>query len=174
MPAPVLVLIGGLPATGKSTIAAELVRDPAVFSYFRIDSIEQALRDSGEIGPSGVQASGYVVGYAVAGDLLAAGNNVLVECVNPLEITRSAWRNVARACRAALLEVELFCGDPVLHRERVETRVVDISGLKLPGWNAVQAREYEPWGSADLRIDTTATSPAAAAQQIRQAMADRT
>lgn len=168
-----LVVIGGLPATGKSTIAAELVRDPAVFSYIRIDTIEQALRDSGEIAPPGVQASGYAVGYVVAGDLLTAGNNVLVECVNPLEITRSAWRNVARARHAALLEVELFCSKPTLHQQRVETRVVDIPGLELPDWNAVRTRGYEPWVNADLRIDTATTSPTTAALQIRQAAADR-
>ncbi|MDO4899240.1 hypothetical protein [Actinomyces sp.] len=44
----------------------------------------------------GVQGSGYTVGYAVAGDLLDGGNDVFAECVNPLPLTRDAWRETAR------------------------------------------------------------------------------
>lgn len=80
---PWLVMLCGLPATGKSTVAAELLRATDRFAYVRIDSIEQALRDSGEMGPCGVQGAGYMVGYAVAKDLLGSGNDVLAECVNP-------------------------------------------------------------------------------------------
>lgn len=39
---PVLVVIGGLPATGKSTIAAALAAD-ATTPYLRVDRIEQAI-----------------------------------------------------------------------------------------------------------------------------------
>ena len=45
----VLVVLGGLPATGKSTVAQELIRESR-FAYVRIDSVEQALRESGEMG----------------------------------------------------------------------------------------------------------------------------
>ncbi len=53
----VLVVLGGLPATGKSTVVAELIRE-SQFPYVRIDSIEQSLRESCEIGPDGVRGSG--------------------------------------------------------------------------------------------------------------------
>jgi predicted kinase len=39
---PVLVVIGGLPATGKSTIATTLARRTST-SYLRVDRIEQAI-----------------------------------------------------------------------------------------------------------------------------------
>ena len=43
-PLPVLVVLGGLPGVGKSSIAHALLSQwPAV--YLRIDTIEQALRD---------------------------------------------------------------------------------------------------------------------------------
>ena len=171
MPAPLLIVLGGLPATGKSTVAAELVRERGAYAYLRVDTIEQALRNSGEIGPAGVQNSGYLVAYAIAADLLAAGNDVLVECVNPIEITRSAWRRVADAQYARLLEVELFCSDPETHRGRVQTRVVDVPGLELPDWEAVQSRDYVPWTTAQLRIDTVLVAPAEAAARIRDAAA---
>ncbi len=162
MPAPLLIVLGGLPATGKSTVAAELVRERGAYAYLRVDTIEQALRNSGEIGP------------AVAADLLAAGNDVLVECVNPIEITRSAWRTVADAQHARLLEVELYCSDPETHRERVQTRVADVPGLELPDWEAVQSRDYVPWTTAQLRIDTALVAPAEAAARIRDAAATLT
>jgi len=123
---------------------------------------------------AGVQNSGYLVGYAIASDLLAAGNDVLVECVNPIEITRSAWRGVADAQHTRLLEVELFCSDPETHRGRVQTRVVDVPGLELPDWEAVQSRDYVPWTTAQLRIDTALVAPAEAAARIRDAAATLT
>ena len=43
--APVLVVVGGLPATGKSTVASALARQ-AGFAFVRVDRIEQAIIDS--------------------------------------------------------------------------------------------------------------------------------
>ncbi len=169
VPRPTLVILGGLPAVGKSTVASAL-NEAGRFAYVRIDSIEQTLRASGEMGPHGVQAAGYTVGYAACGDLLDSGNDVLVECVNPIEVTRAAWREVAETHGAALIEVELYCSDPEAHRRRAESRVVNVPGLKLPDWQAIQAREYEAWDSADLRIDTSTASPHDAASLIRTAI----
>lgn len=168
---PTLVVLGGLPATGKSTVAA-LLNKNCVFSYLRIDTIEQALRDSGEMGDLGVQASGYMVGYAVAADLLDGGNDVLVECVNPFRSTREAWRKVASDRGAGLLEVELFCSDQAEHQRRAESRSATVHGLKLPNWEAIQNREHEPWSDADLHFDTCLLSPEEVAKRILKAAAN--
>lgn len=169
----ILVILGGLPATGKSAVASCLNRG-GDFSYLRIDTIEQALRDSGEMGDVGVQASGYMVGYATAADLLDGGNRVLVECVNPFKTTRDAWREVASSRDAGLLEVELFCSSSAEHRRRAESRSVTVPGLALPSWGAIQTREYEPWTDADLHFDTYLLSPAEVAAQILEATEDLT
>ncbi|WP_206435668.1 AAA family ATPase [Actinobaculum sp. 352] len=172
MPQPLLIILGGLPATGKTTVAHELIHDGG-FAYLRIDTIEQALRDSGEMGERGVEGAGYAVGYAVARDLLRSGNNVLAECVNPIELTREAWRAVARSTRAELLEVELYCADPELHQARAEHRTSDIPGLELPDWHAITTREYDQWHGVDLRIDTARIGPPHAAALIRARAADK-
>lgn len=44
---PILIVVGGLPATGKSTVASALVRRTG-FAFVRVDRIEQAIIGSGE------------------------------------------------------------------------------------------------------------------------------
>ncbi len=69
-----LIVFGGLPETGKTTLA-RLIAEEEHAAYLRIDIIEQALRSSGmlagDVGPSG-----YSVAYA-----LAASNLALVRIV---------------------------------------------------------------------------------------------
>ena len=86
------LIFGGLPGVGKTAIATGLAGDGNAV-HLRIDSVEQALRDTGvEIsGPEG-----YVVAYAVAEDNLRLGRTVIADSVNPVEVTRAAWRDVAR------------------------------------------------------------------------------
>ena len=68
--------------------------------------------------------------------------------------TRAAWRVIGERAAAAVVEVEVICSDAGEHRRRVAIRVSDIPGLKLPAWDEVQARTYEPWPGAHVVIDT--------------------
>jgi predicted kinase len=156
MTRPGLIMLGGLPGTGKSTIAVPLARELHA-AYLRIDTIEQAMVESGELAAP-PRAAGYTVGYALARDQLGIGITVVVECVNPLKITRDAWKEVGDAYGEWMLEIELICSDRHEHRTRVEQRTVDIPGLKLPAWQQVVDREYEPWDRGHLVIDTSVTS----------------
>jgi predicted kinase len=149
-------LLGGLPGTGKSTVAVPLARELHA-AYLRIDTIEQAMADSGEL-DAPPMAAGYMVGYALARDQLGLGVTVVAECVNPAKITRDAWREVGEAHGEWMLEVELICSDEHEHRCRVEQRSVDIRGLKLPTWHQVADSEYEPWDRGHLVIDTAVAS----------------
>jgi predicted kinase len=159
-----LVVLGGLPATGKSTVAAELVRRTG-FPYLRIDTIEQAIvRTTALRQPLGVV--GYAIGYSLAAEQLRHNVSVVVECVNPLAVTRDAWRDVAVSAEAGLVEVELVCTDRDVHRRRVETREVDIPDLVHPTWQEIVDREYEPWTRHHLVIDTATHSPAQATDLV--------
>ncbi|GAA3549303.1 AAA family ATPase [Amycolatopsis ultiminotia] len=174
MTRPGLVLLGGLPGTGKSTVAVPLARELRA-AYLRIDSIEQALLDSGEL-PEPPRAAGYLAGYALARDQLAIGLPVVAECVNPLKITRDAWKNLGDRYGEWTLEVELVCSRPDEHRARVENRTADIDGLELPTWQQVLERHYEPWEREHLVIDTAASSVAESVEVIlghTAALADR-
>jgi predicted kinase len=162
----VLVGVGGLPATGKSTVCAELAVAQRA-AWLRIDRIEDAIvRVTSLRHPVGVV--GYAVAYAVAEEQLRCGVDVVVECVNPLQVTRDAWRQVAAGAAAAVLEVELVCSDPVEHRRRAETRSVDIEGHQLPSWEQIINREYEPWSRDHAVIDTATVAVGDAVTQIQQ------
>jgi len=149
---PLLIVVGGLPATGKTTIAAELARRTG-FSFLRIDTIEQAVVRSTPLAqPLG--PVGYVVAREVAADLLRTGVSVIAECVNPLAVTRDAWRDTALGHGARVLEAEIVCSDPAEHRRRAETRDTGIPGHVPPSWAAIVGRAYEPWTRDRLVVDT--------------------
>ena len=147
-----LIVFAGLPGVGKTTIARALARRLSA-TYLRVDTVEQALR-SCETLPEGVVAEGYVVAYAVAADNLALGRLVVADQVNPLGLTRDAWRAVAGAAGVRLIDVEVVCSDVAEHRRRVETRSSDVAGLVPPSWEAVQAREYHAWDRPRIVLDT--------------------
>ena len=134
---------------GKTAIATGLARGMRAV-HLRIDSIEQALHSSNVTiaGPEG-----YRVAYVIAEDNLRLGHTVIADSVNPVEVTRAAWRNVARRAGKRCIEIEIVCSDQAEHRRRVESRKADIVGHQLPTWQQVCAREYEPW-PAGIVIDT--------------------
>ena len=151
-----LYILGGLPGVGKTAIARGLARAIGAV-HLRIDSIEQALRNSSVTvtGPEG-----YEVAYAVAGDNLRLGRDVIADSVNPIEVTRAAWRHVAQRAGTQFIEIEVVCTDVAEHRRRVESRIADIAGHRLPTWQQVCDREYEPW-QAGIVLDTAGQQPEA-------------
>lgn len=151
---PVLVVVGGLPATGKSTVASALAKEMKA-PYLRVDRIEQAIVMWSPLAHP-VGPVGYAVAHELAAEQLALGLDVIVECVNPIALTRDGWAETGRAAGAAVVEVELICSNTVEHQHRVETRISDVEGLTKPAWPDVLARVYEPWDRAHLALDTAA------------------
>jgi len=140
--------------------------------YLRIDSIEQALRDSGAVfGP--LNDAGYRAAYAVAEDNLRLGHTVVADSVNPLSVTRDAWVAVAKRANVRALEIEVKCSDLNAHRLRVENRASDVPGLRLPTWEKVVSREYDPWDRDHLVIDTAARTVEQCVSMIRERLGKR-
>ena len=150
-----LIVFGGLPGTGKTTLARELAQR-LKFMYLRIDTVEQAIIASSLLPDAG--PAGYFVGYSVAADNLSLGLTVVADSVNSLTVTRDAWIEVAKTTGTAFVEIEVICSDSVEHRRRVELRRPDISGHKLPGWQDVLDRQYDPWTREHIVVDTATLS----------------
>jgi predicted kinase len=166
-----LIIFGGLPGVGKTAIAAELARVIGA-TYLRIDSIEQAIRASGVVRQP-LDDAGYRVAYAIAEDNLRLGRTVIADSVNPLNLTRDAWLSVASRAGVRALEIEVKCSEVGEHRRRVQTRTADISGLKLPTWQEVLTRDYQPWDREHLVIDTAARTVEQNVDVIRQVLSKR-
>jgi len=82
------------------------------------------------------------------------GLSVVADACNPIELTRREWEQVARDAHTDFINIEVVCSDAIEHRQRVERRVADIPGLKLPSWSEVQNREYHAWTVDRIVVDT--------------------
>lgn len=164
-----LIIFSGLPGSGKSTIARALARRLRAV-YLRIDTIEQAIRAAEQAGNE-MGPAGYFVAYGLARENLALGSIVITDSVNPIQLTRDAYHDIARSVGVPCLDIEVICSNPKLHRERVENRTVDIEGLALPDWQAVITRDYEPWDSERLVLDSATLSVTQSVEKIIAALA---
>lgn len=137
---PELYIFGGLPAAGKSTLAKNFAKKIGAV-YLRIDSIEEAIMANTQfLGPEGYQAA-----YSLASDNLDNGLTVVADSVNPVELTRDAWRQVARDQGVPYHEIEVICSDKTEHRRRLVSRESQSRITRVLTWEDVINREYEPW-----------------------------
>jgi predicted kinase len=166
-----LIVLGGLPGVGKTTIARELARRLGAL-HIRIDSIEQAIRESGVTVVS-LDDAGYRVGYAVAEDNLRLGRIVIADSVNPVPATRDRWVEVAHRAQAVAAEVEVQCSDDREHRRRVEARLERPSERGGPTWDAVVSRDYRSWDRRHIVIDTAGQRVEESVAALQAALAGR-
>lgn len=151
-----LIILAGLPGSGKSTVGREAARCLGA-TYLRIDTIDPAIVRS-SLGVATAEEAGYLVGNVVAVDNLRLGLTVVADSVNPVGESRIGWRDAAAEAGCESIDVEIVCSDPVEHRHRVETRTTDIEGLNRPTWQDVVDSDYEPWGEDHVVIDTAGKS----------------
>lgn len=150
---PVLYIFGGLPASGKTTLARHFATVIGA-AYIRIESIEEAILANNEL----VGPEGYEAGYTMAGDNLENGVSVIADSVNPIDITRVAWRKIALDRGMKYQEIEVICSNKIEHRKRLEDRSTQTSTIRSLTWEDVENRHYEAWNSFYV-FDTTGESP---------------
>jgi predicted kinase len=125
-------------------------------TYLRIDSIERGMKSKTEIPEFGEKC--YFVAQLQAQENLQLGNSVIADMVNPWELTRNAWNNVAKSAGANFVNIEVACSDKNEHKKRLESRSTTVPGLRDPTWKEVQEREYQPWGQDRILLDTSGKS----------------
>jgi predicted kinase len=164
---PSLIVLSGLPASGKSVLAESLSRALSV-TIFSIDPIEAAMWRAG-LAKNQTGIAAYEVAQALADEHLRLRHSVIVDAVNPVEAPRAAWRNLAAKHRVSLKIIECVCADEAMLRQRIEAQARTVAGTPEITWARLMQRraEYEPWTDPRLVLDTSRTSPA---QLLAQAL----
>jgi predicted kinase len=144
-----LVVMAGLPGTGKSTIAAAVGAQLGL-PIVSVDPIESAILSAGiDAGqPTGLAA--YLVTEILVDSVLnSSANGVIVDAVNAVEPAREQWVKLgARHGQRRVRFVEVVCSDEGIHRSRLEARGRQLAHIAEPSWHAVEQSldEWEPWG----------------------------
>jgi predicted kinase len=150
-----LVVVSGLPGTGKSAVAGALASRLAA-AHLSIDLVEEALLSTGCPPGWTTGVAAYEAVGALAAANLALGHPVVVDAVNESDAARQTWRTAAAASGADLRFVVTVCSDPLEHRRRLEARVRGFEYVDEPTWADVLARSDadEPWVDDHLTVDT--------------------
>lgn len=153
-PGSMLIAMAGLPASGKSAVAADLAGalNCAVLS---VDPVEAAMWRAGisRAEPTGLAA--YVVIGALAAEQLVLGHDVIVDAVNGVEPARDLWRQLSASQGAELRFIYMQCSDEAEHRRRLAHRQRGSEAFPEPSWESVQRRrdEFPPWTDERLILD---------------------
>ena len=86
----------------------------------------------------------------VAMDNLINGQSVVGDSVNPIELTRKDWRDVAECAGCAFIELEVVCTD----KDERRVRLLGREAGNLGRVERLMNREFEAWTSAIPTIDT--------------------
>jgi predicted kinase len=165
--APTLIVLSGLPGSGKTVLAEGLARAMSI-PLFAVDPIEAAMWRAG-LDKEGTGLAAYEVAQALADENLRLRLSVIVDAVNPVEAPRAAWRNLAAKHRVSLKVIECVCADDAILRQRIESRVHSVAAERGLTWKSFLQRraEYEAWTDPRLVLDTSRISPA---QLLTQAL----
>ena len=146
-----LVVMMGLPGTGKSAIAeaiARAIRAPV----FSVDPLEATLN---RYGITREHRSDYAA-YGLAADLarsqLRLQQSAVIDAVNWIELVRAWWRDLAAEFGVSRPLIECVCSDRNVHRQRIEERRRDIPGFLYESV-AQSGTEYEPCDEDRLVVD---------------------
>ena len=158
-----LIVVGGLPGVGKTTVARAVAGELGA-AHLRIDTFEAALVHQ-ELVATGAEVGvhGYRLALAAADTCLAAGTDVVVDAVFDVAAARRPFRELAARHEVPAHWLRLICTDPAEHRRRVEERTADLAGHVVPTWEAVRVRRVDQWHERHTVVDTAAGDPVARA-----------
>ena len=148
-----LIVLSGLPGTGKSAIADGLGRTLRL-PVLSVDPIESAIMRAGIEHSFETGLAAYIVAEALADRNMANGLGTVIDAVNSVEPARDMWRGLARKHGATLVIIESIVSDRTVHAARLASRNRGLA-LAEPTWEDVERRrsEWTSWPEPHLTLD---------------------
>jgi len=168
-----LIIICGLPGSGKSTISEALSRKLEI-PVFSVDPIESSIIKSGIPKSFETGLAAYLVAETLAAANLQAGNSAIIDAVSGVIEAKQMWQALAKKLGVPLIIIECIVSNKNLHKTRIEERVRGIHGIPEVTWDDVDKREkeYIVWEEEKLILD--AVNPLAEnIKQVLQYIASR-
>jgi predicted kinase len=152
---PALIVMSGLPGSGKSTIA-ERIAEKLGFPIFSVDPIESAMLEAGVQQGFETGLAAYIVAATLASEQLKLGISVVIDAVNAEEEGKNTWRELGRKYDLTPIVLEVVVSNQALHRRRIESRMRGLHGFSEVSWDQVEARRMKrtPWKEPTLLLDS--------------------
>jgi hypothetical protein len=150
-----LIVMSGVPGTGKSTLADEIAKALRVPS-FAGDWLLGALTPFGGYHLSNLLDMADELLTTLAMRQLALGQSAILDFPTERAATRERWRSLAAAYGVGMRVIICVCSDAATHRQRAEHRRRAIPGWHDAGdWADIERRreQFPPWHGDTLIID---------------------
>ena len=154
MSRPKLIVMSGLPGSGKSILSERIAKHLKI-PIFSVDPIESSVIKAGIAKSFETGYAAYLVAETLTAEQVKLGNAVIIDAVNAEDGAKQVWIDCARRLDIPLVIIECILKDTELHRKRIESRVRGLYGLDEVTWERVQERRkaYTPWKRDALSIE---------------------
>lgn len=152
-----LIVFAGVPGAGKSTLA-EAVGRRLGMPVFAIDWLLGALTPFGGRHLDRPLDLGYEQLTTLALRQLVLGQSAILDAPVEDELVQQRWSTLAAAAGASLAAFVSVCGDPAVHRRRLDTR-----DRGIPGWH-----QGGDWADVTRRLASFPVWPGAVVLDSRQ------
>jgi predicted kinase len=154
MNTPKLIVVSGLPGTGKSTLS-EKIASHLELPIFSVDPIESAIIKAGIKKSFETGYAAYLVAEKLTEEQVKLGNAVIIDAVNAEDEAKQVWIDCATNLGIPLVVIECILKDERLHRARIEARVRGLHGFDEISWERVQERRkaYTLWKENILTVE---------------------
>jgi len=149
----VLIVLSGLPGTGKSEIADGIAR-ARKSPVLSVDPIESAIVRAGIPRTFETGLAAYLIALTLADKNLAAGLESVIDAVNSVEQAKDSWRELATKHAVELRIIECVVSNEEVHRTRLTSRERGLAFVE-PTWDDVERRraEWTKWPEPHLTLD---------------------
>lgn len=149
-----LIVMSGLPGSGKSTLSEWIVERMKI-PIFSVDPIESAIIRAGIPKSFETGYAAYLVAENLVAEQVKLGNSVVVDAVNAEDGAKQVWIDCAKRLNIPLVVIECIMKDEALHRKRLESRTRGLHGFDEITWERVQERKkaYTPWRHKVLTLE---------------------